>query len=64
MAPTDAIPRGGDMETAKTLQRRPIYRCNIRSSPDRVGLDVGRGSDRPYQVKPANEQDRPCEPPL
>ena len=51
------------METAKTLQRRPIYRCNIRPSPDRVGLDVGRGSDRSYQVEATNEEDRPCESP-
>jgi len=60
----DTVPRGDDMETVETRQRRPVYRCNFRPSPDCVGVDVGRGSDRSHQVEPTNEQDRPCESPL
>ena len=61
---TDAVPRGGDMETIESCQRRAVYRCNFRPSPDCVGVDVGRGFDRSHQVQPQNEQDRPCEPSL
>ena len=60
MIPTDVISRGRDMETVKTRQRRPVYRCNFRPPPDCIGMDVGRGSDCSHKVEPAHEQDLPC----
>ena len=49
------------METVKTRQRRPVYRCNFRPPPDCIGMGVGRGSDCSHQVEPAHEQDLPRE---
>ena len=62
MALTDAVPRGFDMETVNAPQHRPVHRRNFQTSPDRVGVDVGRKSDYLHQIEPTREQGRPCEP--
>ena len=62
MTLTDVVPRGLDMETVKAFQYRSVHRRNFQTSPDRVGVDVGRKSDYLRQIEPTREQGRPCEP--
>ena len=58
MPSTGGVPRGRNMETVDTRQRRPVHRCNFSPSPDCVGMDVGRRSDHSHQVQPPSEQDQ------
>ena len=64
MVLTDAAPRGLDMETVNTPQRRSVPRRNFQPSPDCVGVDVRRKSDHLRQVEPIHQQGHTCEPPL